>query len=505
MNDLKDFRLIDNPTEIFKKVPKSFPPLWMLFLFSTVSLIVSIFLGLVLLEIIQLPGVLTSQSGGMADLPLEQGVGDSEDQSEEVDIIDDPCVQCVGEEYYYLDVDFPVEVFSTKDTQIPILATFSKNGQPVVGEQISIKIADSSLPLLVDIHSGDLTAVTDKEGSVKFTLPVKEFVPGIREVSLDMSVQTSTISKSLMIRVIAAQVLYDKDMDGLSDEKELELGTSPNNVDSDYDQYTDFDEVYSYRSDPLISNSYVVNLDKLEYRDYDDSQTVLGDLTYLTPVFYIANSTSDYSWIFVDLLASKKDMSTDPNGQLILLKEAELVLPTHAYVAYRALADTPVTILSEVDDQHSLVRLLGQVANTEETPTLRIATQCTAKEIVVLEQDSDILVNGINQGQNLRLQIQGDCGVGEWKYMIQDVFGEASAVLLKKNASSPEPIEVIVDTSKLSVGKHIFRLIVTSDQFPEIISEASQEISVTVNQALESQATQSEPSPPPGIKVVPDG
>jgi len=43
----------------------------------------------------------------------------------------------------------------------------------------------------------------------------------------------------------------DKDHDGLSDEEEKELGTNPNNVDSDGDGLFDREEVKVYKTDPL--------------------------------------------------------------------------------------------------------------------------------------------------------------------------------------------------------------------------------------------------------------
>lgn len=43
----------------------------------------------------------------------------------------------------------------------------------------------------------------------------------------------------------------DADVDGLSDEKEAELGTDPNNADTDKDGILDVNEVMLYNTDPL--------------------------------------------------------------------------------------------------------------------------------------------------------------------------------------------------------------------------------------------------------------
>ncbi len=48
----------------------------------------------------------------------------------------------------------------------------------------------------------------------------------------------------------------DSDGDGLTDEKELLLGTNPNSIDSDLDSYTDFEE-YSAGKNPLDNKSYI--------------------------------------------------------------------------------------------------------------------------------------------------------------------------------------------------------------------------------------------------------
>ena len=63
--------------------------------------------------------------------------------------------------------------------------------------------------------------------------------------------------------------MIDTDGDGLSDEKELELGTEPNNPDTDNDGLTDGEEVNKYKTDPLNPDTdYDALLDGAEVYDY---------------------------------------------------------------------------------------------------------------------------------------------------------------------------------------------------------------------------------------------
>lgn len=47
----------------------------------------------------------------------------------------------------------------------------------------------------------------------------------------------------------------DKDGDLISDEKEKELGTSPNETDTDGDSVSDYDEVNKYKTDPIKTDT----------------------------------------------------------------------------------------------------------------------------------------------------------------------------------------------------------------------------------------------------------
>lgn len=69
-----------------------------------------------------------------------------------------------------------------------------------------------------------------------------------------------TIASALLLALAitsaaAAQVTVDADSDGLSDEEELEIGTDPNNSDTDVDRLSDGFEVREFGTDPLRADS----------------------------------------------------------------------------------------------------------------------------------------------------------------------------------------------------------------------------------------------------------
>ena len=66
--------------------------------------------------------------------------------------------------------------------------------------------------------------------------------------------QPRTILLLSAVLFVAAGRL-DTDGDGLSDERELKLGTDVNKMDTDGDGISDYDEVKKYRTDPLIADS----------------------------------------------------------------------------------------------------------------------------------------------------------------------------------------------------------------------------------------------------------
>lgn len=70
----------------------------------------------------------------------------------------------------------------------------------------------------------------------------------VRDASLDSEPDTAEVT-------VEVELPADSDGDGLTDEQETALGTSPNNPDSDGDGLSDGDEVNTYQTDPLNADS----------------------------------------------------------------------------------------------------------------------------------------------------------------------------------------------------------------------------------------------------------
>ncbi len=90
------------------------------------------------------------------------------------------------------------------------------------------------------------TSTSDKElSSQQIQLVQKESIPLIKKVN-------STSSKE---KVISVKKIIDHDGDGVDDQVELELGTSPDNIDSDYDGIPDGEEIYGWKTNPLTKDT----------------------------------------------------------------------------------------------------------------------------------------------------------------------------------------------------------------------------------------------------------
>lgn len=95
------------------------------------------------------------------------------------------------------------------------------------------------------------TIVSDND---LMTPPVEEIIPS-GETTIEGSVSQNDISSDIIDDQILFGEPIDKDGDNLDDERELEIGTDPNNWDSDGDELSDGDEVIIWKTDPLNPDS----------------------------------------------------------------------------------------------------------------------------------------------------------------------------------------------------------------------------------------------------------
>lgn len=124
--------------------------------------------------------------------------------------------------------------------------------------------------------------------------------------------------------------VIDSDNDGISDAEELKYGTDPNNLDTDGDGLTDYLEVYSFKTNPLVKDTDGDNLN-----DYDeircgtnpliidtDGNGVTDDLedadgdrltNYEEILFGSSPSNKDSDFDGLDD-KSEKELGTDPNN-----------------------------------------------------------------------------------------------------------------------------------------------------------------------------------------------
>ncbi|MDD4271587.1 MAG: hypothetical protein PHF50_02170 [Patescibacteria group bacterium] len=113
-------------------------------------------------------------------------------------------------------------------------------------------------------------------GYIGLKLMVKSKTPAAMEVSQEANSQiTPEVAAPAAENNAAAQLEQpavtqpvDSDQDGLTDEEEVALGTSPGNPDTDNDGLTDREEVKVYNTDPLNPDS--------DGDTYQDGQEVKG-------------------------------------------------------------------------------------------------------------------------------------------------------------------------------------------------------------------------------------
>ncbi len=81
------------------------------------------------------------------------------------------------------------------------------------------------------------------------------------QTSLNSSTQTTTEYQEVTQIVLEKNIELDKDNDRLMSHDEDRFGTDPNNADSDYDGYSDYDELVSGYN-PLIGNGALITVDQ---------------------------------------------------------------------------------------------------------------------------------------------------------------------------------------------------------------------------------------------------
>lgn len=135
------------------------------------------------------------------------------------------------------------------------------------------------------------------------------------------------VAKSAIVEILGSK---DSDNDGLSDEEELRYGTDINNSDTDEDSLSDYLEVYSFKTNPLVKDTDGDNLN-----DYDEircgTSPLLNDtdengvtddledadndgLTNYEEILFGSDPTNEDS-DFDGLLDKKeKELGTDPNN-----------------------------------------------------------------------------------------------------------------------------------------------------------------------------------------------
>jgi len=79
--------------------------------------------------------------------------------------------------------------------------------------------------------------------------------PAGNRATNDQSIVNSGQAESAPVDRNPTRPIQDTDADGLTDEEEIQLGTSPGKPDSDNDELLDFDEVKLYGSNPNKSDS----------------------------------------------------------------------------------------------------------------------------------------------------------------------------------------------------------------------------------------------------------
>ncbi len=57
------------------------------------------------------------------------------------------------------------------------------------------------------------------------------------------------------LKVKSVKKIIDQDGDGVDDEVEKQIGTDPNNIDSDYDDLPDGEEIYAWKTNPLTKDT----------------------------------------------------------------------------------------------------------------------------------------------------------------------------------------------------------------------------------------------------------
>ncbi len=82
------------------------------------------------------------------------------------------------------------------------------------------------------------------------TLPAPEVVEPVEVVSDEVLLPTDDLTQDIIDDQILFGEPIDKDGDSLDDERELEIGTDPNNWDTDGDELGDGDEVIIWKTDP---------------------------------------------------------------------------------------------------------------------------------------------------------------------------------------------------------------------------------------------------------------
>ncbi len=118
------------------------------------------------------------------------------------------------------------------------------------------------LAVLAALGAGGWWAYNYFLGAKPITLPPAEenVTPIIDETPIaETTVVEETVATDINTQIADEQILFgepiDKDGDSLDDSRELELGTDPNNWDTDNDELSDGDEVLIWKTDPLKSDS----------------------------------------------------------------------------------------------------------------------------------------------------------------------------------------------------------------------------------------------------------
>jgi len=181
-------------------------------------------------------------------------------------------------------------------------------------------------------------------------------------------------------------VKLDLDGDGLSNIEEIKYGTNINNIDTDSDGLSDYDEIYTYKTDPLLSDT-----DGDGVNDYDEIAISLNPLVSMSDGSTLDSQRVFYQPISQDITSNVSNIDYTLDAVVNAGGRADGCISIQLSSGFSSLKNSYTSIKGEVID----VDYSSDVAFSDVTLTFTLSDSLMLDPPI----DNDIYTQGVSAYQ----------------------------------------------------------------------------------------------------------